>query len=164
MKTSVEAALNQQINNEMTAGYAYLAMANYFESRSLDGFAAWFTAQSEEEHRHAMKLRDYVLRRDATVKLADISAPKQVFQSVSDVIATGLAQEIQVTADIVALHVLATKEGDIGAANFLNWFVTEQEEEEDNFRRLQDDVSATGEDAWLLRELDKSLTRPAEGA
>lgn len=162
LNPTVETALNRQYNNELTAGYNYLAMANYFETRNLRGFAHWFHAQSEEEQRHAMKLRDYVLLREGSVSMANIPAPKQDFVSVAEVIATALSQEMQVSEDILALHALATENGDMGAANFLNWFVSEQEEEEDNFRNLQDDVAAAGEDAWHLRGLDKGLSRSAE--
>jgi ferritin len=164
LTSKVQDALNRQINNEMTASYSYLGMAVYFEARSLPGFAAWFRAQSAEEAAHAMKILDHVIRRDGEVVLADIAAPGHKFQSVADVIATALAQEEQVSADILALHELASSEGDIGTRNLMEWYVIEQEEEEDNFRTLRDDIDAVGEDGWKLLEYDKRLTRPAAGA
>ncbi len=161
LKKSVQDALNAQINNELAASYSYLEMAIWFEARTLPGFAAWFYAQSDEEKLHAQKFIDHVIKRDGEVKLSSIRAAGHSFQSVAGVIKTALAQEEAVSADILNLHALAAKEGDIGTRNLLEWFVTEQEEEEDTFRTLRDDLEAIGEDGWKLLEYDKRLTRPA---
>lgn len=158
LSPSVSKSLNQQINAEFTASYHYLAMAAYFDSQSLSGFASWFRAQSVEETGHGMKIFDYVQRRGGAVKLDDVTALKKSFQSTEDVIATALAMEESVTASVHKIHQLASKEQDPGTQNLMSWFVDEQIEEEETFTDLLEKVRVAGNDRWRLQVLDGEIS------
>lgn len=162
LKASIAKALNEQIKNEYTASYHYLAMAAYFETQAMPGFAAFFRAQSAEETTHGNKIFDYIFSRDGAVKLEDIPAMSKAFQSPEAVINTALEMEKSVTEAIHKIHALAVKEQDPGTQNLMNWFVDEQIEEEETFRNLLDKVSAAGNDRWRLNVLDGNIGTPAE--
>ncbi len=161
---SVAKALNAQVNAELTASYHYLAMSAYFETQSLPGFASWFRAQSAEETVHGMKIHDYILRRDADVTFADISANNQSFQSAEDVVSTALKMEQAVTAQIHDIHTLATKENDPATQALMHWFLDEQIEEDESMRDLLERVSAAGDDRWRLLYLDGEIAGRANTA
>lgn len=161
LSPSVSNSLNAQINAEFTASYHYLAMAAYFDSQSLSGFAAWFRTQSVEENGHGMKIFDYIQRRGGAVKLADVSALDKSFQSSEDVVSSALAMEEAVTASVHKLHALAVKENDPATVNLMNWFVDEQVEEEDTFTTLLEKVQAAGNDRWRLQVLDGEISSRA---
>ena len=85
MNQRVVEAINRQINSELSASYAYLAMSAYCECQKFTGAARWLRLQSQEEHMHAMKLFDFVLARDRSVELLAIDRPKADFRSVAEV-------------------------------------------------------------------------------
>ncbi len=157
LNKKVADALNQQINSELNASYEYLAMAAYFESVDLPGFATWFRAHSVEETGHAMRIFDFVNQRGGRVELTAISQPRVSYNSALEVMETALAMEGKVTAQIHALFEIAMAEKEYGTQNMLQWFLEEQVEEEDLFSSTLAQVKAADSNPWHLLVLDKQL-------
>ena len=130
LSKKMEKALNQQINAEMYSAYLYLSMASYFEGVDLEGCASWMKAQTQEEMIHAMKIYDFVIERGGRVILDAIKAPRQEWDSALAVFEHAYEHEQYVTSLINDLMNLAIEEGDHATQIFLQWFVTEQVEEE----------------------------------
>lgn len=129
---AMQDAINEQINKELFSSYLYLSMAAYFEDKSLPGFAHWMRVQEAEEREHAMKFYDFLLERGGKVTLKAIDAPKTEWASTMEVMQEVAGHEAKVTASIYALYELALKEKDYPAQVMLQWFITEQVEEEKN--------------------------------
>lgn len=130
MKEKMLAAFNKQINAEMYSAYLYLSMEAYFQSINLPGFATWMRAQTQEEMMHAMKIYDFVFERGGKVSLEAIDKPESSWDSPLAVFKEVLKHEQYVTSLINDLVDLAIKEKDHASNIFLQWFVTEQVEEE----------------------------------
>ena len=130
-KTAQE-AINGQIKNELYSAYLYLSMSAYFESKTLPGFARWMRVQEAEERMHAIKFFDYVLDRGGMITLQPIDGPPTEFKGPLEVFELVLEHEKKVTAMIHKLYELAVKEKDYATQVLLQWFITEQVEEEKN--------------------------------
>ncbi len=128
----MQGAFNEQINAELYSAYLYLSMVAYFESINLPGFAAWMRAQTQEELMHAMKIYDYVNERGGRVILKSIGKPQTEWKSPLDAFEAAYEHEQKVTGLINGLVNLAIEEKDHAANMFLQWFVNEQVEEENN--------------------------------
>lgn len=161
LDSKIEAALNGQVNNELDASYSYMAVATYFDNEGLPGFAKWFRGHAHEEHEHAMKIYDYIYRRDGRVELKGMDKPKADFKSPEEAVLAGYNHEQVVTKQIHELFELCNQEKDYGTQNMLHWFLKEQVEEEDLFRRVLDLVKATEGKRWFLLQLDEQIERPA---
>jgi ferritin len=157
LSNKMEAAINQQINAEMYSSYLYLSMATYFESISLGGFSNWMRQQAQEEMFHAMKMFDFICERGSRVILKAIDEPPSEWSSVLDVLENVLAHEQKVTGLINDLVNLALDERDHATNIFLQWFVSEQVEEEDTAGGLVDKLKRIGDDANGLFMLDTEL-------
>jgi len=157
MNPRVVEAINRQINSELSASYAYLAMSAYCECQKFTGAARWLRLQSQEEHMHAMKLLDFVLARDRSVDLLAIDKPKSDFKSVAEVFDRALAQEQEVSRQIDALYETAFQEKAFAAVAELQWFLTEQVEEEKTAREIVAKFHMIGSDAASLLDLDREL-------
>ena len=165
MKTSIQKAINEQINQEQSAAYIYLGMSAYFEKESLTGFAHWCKAQYEEEIAHSMRLFQYLLDRGGQVILDTIKAPRMHFDSPIEVFRTALEQEKANTESINTMYELASKENDHATISHLQWFVDEQVEEEKNVSECLALVERAGSDANAILYLnDKFGERSAEPA
>ena len=123
-------ALNDQVQKELYSSYLYLSMATDLEDKNFGGFASWMKAQAEEEREHGMKIFDYILERGSRVTLEAIAKPPAEFGTVKQTMQAVLDHEKQVTASVHALYELALAEKDYPSQIFLQWFVTEQAEEE----------------------------------
>lgn len=130
IKTKIAKALNQQVNVELSAFYSYLSMAAYFESHYMPGLAQWFKVQSNEEFKHATKLKDYIIARGGKVVLTAIEAPETEWKSPLSVFEDAYEQELKVSDLINELMGMAKREQDHATEIMLQWFVTEQVEEE----------------------------------
>ncbi|HVL68700.1 MAG TPA: ferritin [Vicinamibacterales bacterium] len=157
MNPRVLEAINRQINSELSASYAYLAMSAYCERQKFTGAARWLRLQSQEEHMHAMKLFDFVLARDRSVELLAIDRPKSDFTSVADVFERALQQEQEVSRQIDTLYETAFNEKAFAAVAELQWFLTEQVEEEKTAREIVAKFKMVGDDAASLLDLDREL-------
>jgi ferritin len=165
MHASVVDSINRQINSELSASYAYLAMSGWCEGQKFTGAARWLRLQSQEEYMHAMKLFDFVLARDAGVELKPIEQPRQSFASVADVFEKALEQEQEVSRQIDALYEIAFKEKAFAAVAELQWFLTEQVEEEKTAREIVARFKMVGNDPASLLDLDRELgTRSSAGS
>jgi ferritin len=130
LSKKMEQALNSQINMEIASGYLYLSMAAYFESENLPGFANWMMKQWQEEVGHGMKIYNYVNDRGGKIKLKAIPEPEAKWDSPLSAFEASLKHEKKVTESIGKLVDQALKEADYATNAFLQWFVTEQVEEE----------------------------------
>ena len=138
LSKKVEKALNDQLNMEYSSAYVYQAMAAYFSDINYSGFAAWMDNQAEEERTHARKIYDYILERGGKVALSEIRAPKSQYKSALEAFEDSLKHEKAVTKSIEKLYVLAKDEKDFGTEVFLQWFITEQIEEESTVESIID--------------------------
>ena len=157
LSKTIQEALNQQIKHEFYSSYLYLSMSAYFETANLPGCARWMRIQSQEEHEHAMKLFDFVNDRGGSVELQALDQPPGEFQSPLDVFQQALEHERQVTALIDRLYELAVKEGDYATQVHVQWFVTEQVEEEKNASQIVEQLKMTGGQPAALLMLDNVL-------
>ncbi|WP_456385435.1 ferritin [Desulfolithobacter sp.] len=157
LKKKIQKALNEQINAEMYSAYLYLAMESYFQSISLAGFANWMRGQVQEELSHAMKLYDFVGERGGRVVLDAIGKPDSSWESPRAAFEHILRHEQLVTGLINDLVDLAEKEKDHATRIFLQWFVTEQVEEEATVGEIVDRLKLIGDDPSGLFFLDAEL-------
>lgn len=130
LSKKVQEALNNQIQKEFASSYLYLAMAAYCETQNLPGMAHWLKVQAEEEHGHAMKIFEFVNDRGGTVVLQAIEQPPAQFGTPVEVFEAVLKHEQKITASINDLYALAVKENDYATQVMLQWFISEQVEEE----------------------------------
>ena len=168
LKDSVLKALNSQLNAELYSAYLYLSMEAYFESIDLSGFANWMRAQAQEELMHSMKFYDYIARRGGRVTLSTIEKPQTEWDSPLAVFEHVYKHEQKVTGLINNLVDLCVSESDHATNNFLQWFVAEQVEEEENASGVLQRVKLTGDSKSGLFMLDSELgqrvfTPPAKG-
>jgi ferritin len=157
MHPRVLEAINRQINSELSASYSYLAMSAYCECHKFTGAARWLRFQSQEENMHAMKLFDFVLARDRNVELIAIERPKSDFNSVAEVFERALEQEQEVSRQIDSLYEIAFTEKAFSAVAELQWFLTEQVEEEKTAREIVAKFKLVGNDPASLLDLDREL-------
>lgn len=162
LSETIQQALNRQITYEYAASYTYLAMAAYFESLSLTGFAHWFRIQSEEEREHALRFFDYVNDRGGRVMLGAIDEPQNEFASPLDAFERVLAHEQRVTASIHAIYSLAAQENDYATMSMLKWFIDEQVEEEKSAEEIIQHLKLIGNDGGGLLMLDRKLGERVE--
>jgi len=153
----IQDAMNEQIKSELYSAYQYLSMAAYCESANLPGFASWMRAQAREETDHAMKFYDFVLDRSGRVVLRGIEGPMVEFGSPLEVFEWALGHEQKVTAMINDLYGLAVRENDYASQAFLQWFVTEQVEEEKNTGDVVETLKMIGDKSEALFLLDREL-------
>lgn len=164
MNQKVQDAINEQIADEFYASYLYLSMMAYFEAESLGGFAQWMRMQAEEEHAHAMKLVDFLIERGGRVHLRAIDEPLAEFDSPLAVMQSALAHEQKVTQSINDLYELAVSESDYPAQVMLQWFVTEQVEEEASAGAIVDQLTLAGDSGSALLMLDDKLGQRSTAA
>jgi ferritin len=161
----IQDALNKQINMEFSSSYSYLAMSAYCELKNFIGSASWMKIQSQEENAHAMKLYDFLIARGCPIKFAEISEQRSEFESVPHVFQQALKQEHAVSESIDALYELAHREKAFATLVELQWFITEQVEEEKTIREIVAKFDMVKDDPSALLDLDRELgTRPPEDA
>ena len=149
--------INAQQNFEFYSAYIYHGIANYFAEQNLNGFANWFTIQTQEERDHALLFNKYVLNNGAHVALEAIPKPEYVYADFRTPLATALDHEYQVTARINEIYAAAYDLKDFRTMQFLDWFVKEQGEEETNAVDLVRKMELFGTDAKSLYPLDQEL-------
>ena len=161
----IEEAFNKQINAELFSAYLYLAMVAYFESRNLKGMANWMRMQAQEENLHAMKFFDFINERGGRVTLTEIASPQVEWASPAAAFQAAYEHECKVSGLINELVDLALGEKDHAANAFLQWFVTEQVEEESTVHEIAEQLKLAGNQGGMLFMLDRELgQRPAASA
>ncbi|MFB3816285.1 MAG: ferritin [Candidatus Methylomirabilales bacterium] len=154
---TVQDGLNEQVQKEFYSAYLYLAMSAYCEVNTLPGSAKWLRVQAQEETGHGLKIVDYLTDRGARVMLRSIAQPPAEFASLLDVFQQALAHEREVTKSINQLYALAAKENDYATQSMLQWFITEQVEEEKSASLVAEQLKLVGESKPALIMLDHHL-------
>jgi ferritin len=162
LSKAMQGALNDPIQKEYYSSYLYLAMSAHLEAQNLPGAAKWTRIQSQEELSHALKLFDHMIDRGNRVALAAIQQPPAEYGSALQLFEKVLEHEQHVTASIHTLYALAVKEQDYPAQVMLQWFVTEQVEEEKNASQVVEQLKAVGESKTSLMLLDRHLGKRGE--
>jgi len=157
IKSNVENILNEQINAELYSAYLYLSMSAYAEVEGLKGCANWLHIQAQEEMAHAMGLYTYVLSRKGVPVMKEIAAPPTKWESILELFKAVLAHEELVTSKINNIATLAAKEDDHALYSFIQWYVKEQVEEEDNANAIIDQLKFAGHTEGSLYMIDKDL-------
>ncbi|MBT3295225.1 MAG: ferritin [Verrucomicrobia bacterium] len=150
-------ALNKQINAELYSAYLYLAMASYAGTQGMRGASSWFFVQAQEEMTHVWRFYDYVSSQGRQVILEAIEKPPADFDSLAQALDDTLAHEQQVTGLINALVATAREENDNATAIFLQWYVTEQVEEEESVGEIIDQLKLAGSHGSGLLMIDREL-------
>lgn len=157
LSKTIQDAINDQINKELYSSYLYLSMASYYAESNLSGFAGWMRVQSSEEYAHAMKFYGYVIDRNGHVELGAIEKPHAKFKSPADVFRQVLEHEQKVTGMITKLYELAAKEKDYPTQIMLEWFITEQSEEEKSAGDILEQLKMIGDSPVSLIMMDRQL-------
>ena len=157
MNDQVRTAINDQINREFFASYLYLAMSAHLDAEALDGFAHWMRLQAREELGHAMRLFDYLVERNARVELRAIEAPPVSFGSPLAIAEQALQHERTVSEHINRIYRLAAEQGDYATQVQLQWFLTEQVEEENTAETMVERLRMAGDNRAALLILDREL-------
>ena len=160
----VQDAINKQINNELSASYTYLAMSAYCDRENFLGCTRWLRLQSQEEYGHAMRLLDFLLARDGNVKLDAIAEPDVKYNSIAAIFEQAYDQEKETTKEIDELYELTHKEKAFAALVELQWFITEQVEEEKTAREIVAKFHLCKDDPSALMDLDRELGARVAGA
>ncbi len=157
LSEKMEKAFNEQLKWEFYSAYLYLSMAAYFDSVNLPGFSKWMKAQAIEESMHAMKFYNFINERGGRVMLQSIDQPPTEWESPLAVMEFALAHEREVTKKINNLMELAQAEKDHASQIFLQWFVTEQVEEEDSFGNIVAQMRLVKDSPEALFMIDREL-------
>ncbi|MBN1866881.1 ferritin [Candidatus Sumerlaeota bacterium] len=157
LKKKIQDALNKQVTAEIYSAHIYLSMAAYFGSINLSGMATWMRVQYKEELDHAMKIFDYAIERGGRAAVKAIDAPQAEWQSPLAAFETAYKHERKVTAMIDGLVDLAVAESDHATNNFLQWFVSEQVEEEASADAVVQKLKLAGTSGGALFMIDREL-------
>jgi ferritin len=157
ISTKMQDVMNEQIKHELESAYIYLSMAAYFHSVGLDGMAQWMRVQTQEEMVHAMKFFDHIRDRDGRVKLLPLAQPKAEWSSPLAAFQDAYEHEKFITSKINALVKIAAEEADYPASVLLQWFTTEQVEEEASTSKVAQTLERIGDSGSGLIMLDREL-------
>lgn len=161
LNKKVQDALNQQLNEELYSSYEYLAMSAFFDEQNLDGMSKWMKIQSSEEYEHAMKFYAYILQANGKVELNAIKEPTKNFKTPLDVFEATYQHEKNVTKMIYELFDVTLTEKDHASNIFLQWFITEQVEEEATALKIVDKLKMLADTKSGLYLIDRELGQRA---
>jgi ferritin len=153
----LQAAFNKQINEELSSAYSYLAAAAWFDDHDFQGFSSWMKVQAQEELVHAMKFYTFINDRNGRVLLTQLAAPKTDWSSPLEIFTDALHQEEHISQCIYDLVALAREVRDYSAENFLQWFLSEQVEEEAQATLAVGKLTLAGEESSALLLLDREF-------
>ena len=156
--------LNNQVEKEAYASQLYLAMASWTESQGLEGVSTWFYAQAEEERVHMLKFVRYINERGGHAIVPSLAQPPKDFESVKAVFEASLEHEQMVTASINNIVALSLEEKDYTTNNWIQWFVTEQLEEESSVQSILDKLNLLGGSHLYMFDRDIMNMRGEESA
>jgi ferritin len=157
LATDLLDALNRRLTNEFAASQLYLSFAAYFEEQNLQGFGHWMRVQSMEEHMHGLRLFDLILSRGGKVRLEAVPAPPAAFASPLDAAEQALAREETVSRDFNELYQMAQRDRDSTTETQLQWFLTEQVEEEQLLGHLVSQLKLANGEGPAMLLLDREL-------
>ena len=154
----LQEALIEQLNKEYHSAYIYLGMSAYCSKEGFNGASNWFLIQYQEEVAHGMKLFNYLEDQDVEIKLPAIDEVKVEYKSLLDVFKKSLAHEQKMTKNLNILSDLAMKDKDHATYSLLQWYVTEQVEEEATVKEIIDHIKLVGDNGYGLYTIDKELS------
>ncbi len=154
----IEKALNAQIKTEAESSQFYLAMASWAETHGLNGTAKFLYQHSDEERMHMLKLVKFVNERGGHAEVPALSQPPKDFESINNIFQTLLDHETKVTAEINKVVDICLQEKDYTTHNFMQWYVSEQIEEEALAREIMDKLKLIGADKGGLYLFDRDLS------
>lgn len=163
ISTAMQKAINEQINKEFYSSYLYLSMAAYFDAKNLPGFAQWMYVQAEEERGHGMKLFKHLLERGGKIELKGIAEPQIDWKTYLEVFKKVQEHEAAVTASINTLYELTLSEKDYPVQVLLQWFITEQVEEEKNAADIVQQLELIDARGTAVLMLDHQLGKRGKG-
>lgn len=149
--------LSEQVKNEFESAYLYLIAADYFHSEGLPGFASWYINHSKEEVEHAMIFYDYIHKNNERVQFFNLEPTRTIYSSLTKPLEDTIVHEDFITTCINQIYEVAAKEKDYRTTNFLTWFITEQQEEEENAHANMDKLNLFGNNPAGLYLLDKEM-------
>lgn len=158
----MQAALNDQIQKEMASSYLYLSMSAWFAAKNLSGFAHWMSIQAEEERGHAMKFFSYLLDRGGEVRLQALAAPQGAWGNSLEAFREVAAHEAFISASINSLYELAQAEKDYPTQILLQWYISEQVEEEKNAAEIVQQLELIDARGTAVLMLDHRLGKRGE--
>ena len=164
MEKTIEKAFNEHLNAEFFSSYLYLSMANYFAAENLEGMAHWMRLQTDEERMHAMKFVDFINDRGGRVILEQIDQPQTDWESPLDAFRQAYAHEQLISKKINNLVDLTVKESSHAANAFLQWFVSEQVEEESVAQAIVGKLELIQDNPMGLLMIDQQLGQRTPGA
>ena len=155
MDAKVYKLINDQIRKELYSAYLYLSFADYYQEEGLEGFAHWYEIQTQEERDHALIFRKYLHENGCKVKLQAIDQPDKTFSNHLEPLEAALEHEKYITGTINDIYTAALEAKDYRTMKFLDWFISEQQEEEDNADKMITRMKLFGSDAKALYDLDQ---------
>ncbi len=155
--------INEQIGQEFSAFYQYLAVSTWLDSEALPELSKYFAKQAEEERMHAMKMIQFLGDTDRTVIFPALESPKSDFDSVEQVVQIAYDQEVKVTDQIKAIYDAAAEHNDRVTQNFLQWFLEEQVEEVASMDTLLKITRRAGNDLFRLEDYIAREGHPDQG-
>jgi ferritin len=158
LNKKIEKALNEQVEKEAFSSFQYLAMASWLENNGFMGSAQFIYNQVAEEHMHMSKLFHFINEAGGHAKSPAVKQAKSEFKSYSQLFTEILENERNVSESIHELVDLALKEKDYTTFNFLQWYVSEQLEEENLFKEINDKIKMVGDSKETLYILDRDLS------
>ena len=153
----IQEAMNEQIKHETFSAYLYFSMAAYFHSKSLDGMAQWMKAQAQEEFAHALRFFNHINNRGGRIELQALEKPQTEWESPLSAFKAALQHEEFITGKINDLAKSADEENDRAAGIMLQWFVTEQVEEEDRVSTVINMLELVGDSGHGILMADREL-------
>ncbi len=157
LSKKIEEALNRQVEIEAESSQFYLSMASWAEVKGFNGSAKFLYAHADEERMHMLKLVRFINERGGQAKVSALKEPPTSFSNLTDIFESLLAHEIKVTEEINALVHITLQEQDYTTHNFLQWYVSEQIEEEALARNIMDKLNMIGNDKGGLYLFDRDL-------
>lgn len=157
ISSKIEAALNRQIDLEGYSSMYYLAMGSWCEVKGYNGVAQFLYRHSDEERMHMLKLFHYINDRGGHAVVPAFAAPQKDFKTIREIFDIVHSHEVKVSNEINALVELCIQEKDYTTHNFLQWYVTEQIEEESLARQVLDKLNLIGEDKGGMYLFDRDL-------
>lgn len=157
LKKNIETALNKQIRIEAESSQTYLAMACWAEVNGLEGISQFMYAQSDEERTHMLKLIKYVNERGGHAQISDLKEPKTTYSSFKNMFEVLYEHEVYVSNSINELVHITFSEKDYATHNFLQWYVSEQIEEEATAKTILDKINLIGDDKGGLYLFDRDI-------
>lgn len=154
---TINEILNEQINKEFYSGYLYLSMSAYLKELGLNGFASWMRIQAKEEVEHGLKIFDYLINCNSFVTLKQIRTPDFEFQGISSIFNHVYEHEKCITRAIMSVAKQAEEECDRTTLSFIDWFIEEQIEEENNIKNIIKRLEMFGDDKVALFMMDQEL-------